>query len=167
MNFNFPQNMSNDLTSNTKKPFIVVVNSNNKLFGNNNVANYNFDWFFIPDIPYKVSFSFSASDNNAYVLATAPTANIHIDFGECSQTFICLTGIDSARTTPYLGTLRKAISSGANYYLFANRTTNPPIYLNGRPNNKFFRVNILTDTGAGYDLSMLGSYVLTLYFEPV
>lgn len=167
MNFNFPKDLQNDLKSNTKKPFQLVINSNNKSSGNNNGAVYNFDWFVLPDVPYDVYFSFVGSDNNAYVAGTAPTANIFIDFGTNSNTFNCVANTNGALNTTFIGTLRKTISSGANYYLYSEKTTNPPIYLNGRPNNKTFQVRILTDAGANYDISMLGSYVLTLYFEPV
>jgi hypothetical protein len=131
------------------------------------MAIYNFDWAVFPDVPYNLSFSFTASDNSAYVLATATSASVFIDFGENTQTFACVANNTSAISTQYIGSLRKRNSSGANYYLFADRTTNPPVYLNGRPNNKSFQVRILGDNLTVYDLSMLSSYILTLHFEPV
>jgi len=167
MNFNFPKDMQNDLKSNTKKPYTIVINSNNKSSGTNNSAIYNFDWFIMPDIPYNLSFAFVASDNNAYVAGTSPTANVYIDFGENCTAYNCLSNYNGASTISYIGSLRKMASSGANYYLYSEKITNPPIYFSGRPNNRSFQVRILTDAGANYDISMLGSYVLTLYFEPV
>ena len=72
----------------------------------------------------------------------------------------------SASTISSLGALRKTASSGSNYYLYSEKVTNPPIYISGRPTNKMFQVQILTDAGNNFDNSMLGSYVLSLYFEP-
>ena len=167
MNFNFPQDMTNDLKANTKKPFTLVVNSNNRSLGNNNMAIYNFDWAVFPDVPYNLSFSFTASDNSAYVLATATSASIYIDFGENTQTYICIPNNYGAPSSQYIGSLRKRHVSGSNYCLYADKTTNPPVYLNGRPNNKSFQVRILGDNLTVYDLSMLNSYILTLHFEPV
>jgi hypothetical protein len=167
MNFNFPQDMRNDLKVNTKKPFTLVLNSIYRSNGNANYAVYNFDWTVFPDVPYYLSFSFTASDNANYVLATASTASIYIDFGESTQTYTCLVNNYGAPSSQYIGSLRKTISSGANYYLFADHKTNPPVYLNGRPNNKSFLIRIFTENLGLYDISMLGSYILTLYFEPV
>ena len=163
---NFPNDMQNDLKINTKKSFVVVLNSNNKSSGNNNLANYNFDWSILPDIAYNISFSFVASDNNAYVAGTSPTANIFIDFGATSTTFTCYPNNFGSSTSSYIGSLRKSVASGANYYLYSDKYTNPPIYIYRRPQNNTFVVRILTDAGGNFDISMLGSYLLTLYFEP-
>jgi hypothetical protein len=149
------------------KSHVIAINSNNKNSGNNNNAIYNFDWSVLPNIPYKVYFSFVASDNNAYVAGTSVTANIFIDFGTSGTNYYIVPNANGAFPSSYIGSLRKTISSGANYYLYSEKTTNPPIYLNGRPTNNNFQVNILSDTGAVYNIAMLGSYVLTLYFEPI
>ena len=146
MNFNFTKDMQNYLISNIKKPFVLVINSNNRTSGNNNNAFYNFDWFVWPDVPYHVSFVFVGSNNNAYVAGTAPTAKIYNDFGENSTTYYCVANSNEALTTTYIG---------ANYYLYSEKLTNPPIYLNGRSNNRLFQVRILTDAGANFDISML------------
>lgn len=167
MNFNFPQDMRNDLKANTKKPFTLVISSLTRSGGNANYAIYNFDWSVVPDVPYYLSFSFTASDNANYVLATASSASIYIDFGENTQTYTCLVNNHGAPSSQYIGSLRKRNSSGANYYLFADQNTNPPVYLNGRPNNKNFLIRIVSDNMGLYDISMLASYILTLYFEPV
>ena len=167
MNFNFPQDMRNDLKANAKKPFTLVINSNNRSVGNANFAIYNFDWSVLPDVPYYLSFSFTASDNANYVLATASSASIYIDFGENTQTYTCLVNNHGAPSSQYIGSLRKRHVSGTNHCLYADQNTNPPVYLNGRPTNKNFLIRIFTDNLALYDVSLLGSYILTLYFEPV
>jgi hypothetical protein len=164
---NFPQDMRNDLKANTKKPFTLVISSLNRSNGNQNYAVYNFDWSVLPDVPYYLSFSFTASDNATYVLATAPTASIYIDFGENTQTYTCIVNNNGAPSSQYIGSLRKRHISGTNHCLYADQNTNPPVYLNGRPSNKNFLIRIFTDNLALYDLSMLGSYILTLYFDPV
>ena len=166
MNFNFPQDIQNDLNIDKRKAYVIQINSNNKASGNNNNASYNFDWSILSDHPYNVYFAFVSSDNNTYVAGTSVTANVYISFGVNSTTYTINPNTVVAQTINYLGSLRKTISSGSNYYLYAEKTTNPPIYISGRPTNKIFSINILSDTGANYDISMLGSYVLTLYFEP-
>lgn len=163
---NFPKDMQNDLRVNTRKTEIVQLNTAFKTNGNNNSASYIFDWSILPDIPYNVYFAFVASDNNAYVGATSVTASIYIDLMATGTTYTASTVFGSS-TTSYIGSLRKTISSGTNYYLFADKLTNPPIYISGRPKNNTFTVRILSDSGGNYDASMLGSYILTLYFEPV
>lgn len=162
---NFPQDIRNDLKINTRKTHIVQLNTAFKTGGNNNVASYIFDWSILPDIPYNVYFSFVASDSNAYVGATSATASIYLDLMATTTTYTAST-VFGASTTSYIGSLRKTISSGANYYLYADKITNPPIFISGRPRNNTFTVRILSDTGGNFDISMLGSYILTLYFEP-
>ena len=79
---------------------------------------------------------------------------------------VCVPRAHTIRASTYLGSLRKTVSSGNNFYLYANKNDNPPVYIPGRSNNTRFLVAVLTDQGAGYDGSSLGSYILTLYFEP-
>ena len=167
MNFNFPQDMRNDLKVNTKKPFTLVINSIYRSNGNANFAIYNFDWSVFPDVPYYLSFSFTASDNANYVPATASSASIYIDFGENTQTYTCIANNYGAPSSQYIGSLRKRHVSGTNHCLYADQNTNPPVYLNGRPTNKIFLIRIFTDNLALYDVYLLGSYILTLYFDPV
>lgn len=162
---NFPKDLQNDLKINTKKTFIVQLNTASKTGGNNNTASYIFDWSILPDIPYNIYFAFVSSDSNAYVGATSVTASIYIDLMATGTTYTAST-VFASSVTSYIGSLRKTISSGANYYLFADKFTNPPIYISGRPRNNTFTVRILSDTGGVFDVSMLGSYILTLYFEP-
>ena len=163
---NFPKDILNDLKVNTKKTEIVQLNTAFKTSGNNNNASYIFDWSVLPDVPYNVYFAFVASDSNAYVAGTSVTASIYIDLGATSTTYSASSNF-GAQTTSYIGSLRKIASSGANYYLYSDKYTNPPIYISGRPRNNTFTVRILSDTGGNFDISMLGSYILTLYFEPV
>jgi hypothetical protein len=171
---NFPKDIQNDLKVNNKKPYIIILNSIEKNSGGSNTfATYSFDWYVLPDQPYYVYFQFVATDHSTYAAANIPVAQIVIDLGQSSNTFSAVSNVQSARTSSYLqggsqylGSLRKTVSSGANFYLYANKTDNPPIYINGRPNNPRFLVSVLTNQGFGYDSSSLGNYILTLYFEP-
>lgn len=165
---NFPKDLQNDLKFNNKKPYTIVLNSTTKNSGGSNTfATYSFDWNVIPDQPYNVYFQFVATDHSTYAAANIPAAQIVIDLGQSTNTFATIANRQCANTTTYLGSLRKAVSSGNNFYLYANKNDNPPIYITGHPNNNNFLVSVLTDQNAGYDLSSLVSYILTLYFEPV
>ena len=163
---NFPKDLQNDLKFNNKKPYTIVLNSTTKNSGSNNSATYSFDWSVIPDQPYNVYFQFVATDHSTYAAANIPAAQIVIELGQSTNTFSTIANRQCANTSIYLGSLRKAVSSGNNFYLYANKTDNPPIYITGHPNNNNFLVSVLTDQNAGYDLSSLVSYILTLYFEP-
>jgi len=164
---NFPKDLQNDLKFNNKKPYTIVLNSTTKNSGGSNTfATYSFDWNILPDQPYYVYFQFVASDHDTYAVANDPAAQIVIELGQSTNTFATVTNRQCANTSTYLGSLRKAVSSGNNFYLYANKSDNPPIYITGRPNNPRFLVAVLTDQLLGYDASSLGSYILTLYFEP-
>jgi hypothetical protein len=164
---NFPKDLQNDLKFNNKKPYIIVLNSTTKNSGGSNTfATYAFDWNVIPDQLYNVYFQFVATDHSTYAAANIPAAQIVIEFGQSTNTFATVANRQCANTTTYLGSLRKAVSSGNNFYLYANKTDNPPIYITGGSNNNNFLVAILNDQGLGYDNSSLASYILTLYFEP-
>ena len=171
---NFPKDIQNDLKVNNKKPFIIVLNSREKNSGGSNTfATYTFDWNVLPDQHYNVYFQFVATDHSTYAAANVPIAQIVIDLGQSSNTFTTISNVQSARTSSYLqngsqylGSLRKTVSSGNHFYLYANKNDNPPIYITGRPNNPRFLVSVLTDQGLGYDASSLVNYILTLYFEP-
>lgn len=171
---NFPKDIQNDSRFNSKKPYTIVLNSGSRNSGGSTVfATYGFDWNILPNQPYYVYFSFVASDLDAYAAANKPFGQVVVDFGQTTNTFTPVPNRQSATTSTYLsngstfiGSLRKTASSGANFYLYANKYDNPPIYINGRPTNPKLLVGILNDVGAGYDASSLSSYVLTLYFEP-
>ena len=164
---NFPKDIQNDLKFNNRKPYTIVLNSTTKNTDSSNAfAIYSFDWNVLPDQPYNVYFQFVATDHSTYAAANIPAAQIVIDLGQSTNTFATIANRQCANTTTYLGSLRKAVSSGNNFYLYANKNDNPPIYITGHPNNNNFLVSVLTDQNAGYDLSSLVSYILTLYFEP-
>ena len=164
---NFPKDLQNDLKFNNKKPYTIVLNSTTKNSGGSNTfATYSFDWNILPDQPYNVYFQFVATDHSTYAAANIPAAQIVIELGQSTNTFATVSNVQSARTSTYLGSLRKTVSSGNNFYLYANKNDNPPIYISGHPTNNRFLVAVLTDQGLGYDASSLGSYILTLYFEP-
>ena len=100
-------------------------------------------------------------------MTPSPAAQIFIELGQNTNTYATIANRQCANTTSYLGSLRKTVAAGNHFYLYANKNDNPPIYITGHPTNNNFLVSILTDQNAGYDNSSLGSYILTLYFEPV
>jgi hypothetical protein len=163
MNFNFPQDLQNDLKVNSKKSVVVVLNSAKSSSGSVANANYNFDWSVLPNIPYYVYFSFVGRDSTSFPVEVPI---IYIDFGASSSTYSVIANNYGASTSNYLGTLQKMPSSTTTNYLFSDKFNNPPIYLSNRPTNKSFQVQIKTDQDANFDTNSLAVYVLTLYFEP-
>jgi|GEM_PF-4782111 len=164
---NFPKDMQNDLKINSKKPYTIILNSRSRNSGGSTqFATYSLDWNILPDQPYLVYFSFVASDCATYIAGTAFAGQILTDFGGINNTFAPISNRQQMQNSLILGSLRKSVSSGNNFYLYANKNDNPPIYLNGRPNNLRFPVTILADNGLAFDISMLDAYILTLYFEP-
>ena len=87
-----------------------------------------------------------------------------------SNTFQTKSQIYSAVRTHCIGSLFVGYSTSLLNSLYANLSTNPPIYLNSRPNNNTVNVSILTNTGAlwldkaGTPVA-IGDYVLNLNFE--
>jgi hypothetical protein len=133
------------------------------------------DWSYLPNTPYKVSFSFMSANQ---VSTNTTVANIYVDLGQGStviispsNTNLISTSGSQAYRAGFLGNLEvrsytnSASASGS--YLFAASTTNPPIYLNSRPTNNDVFVEIHTNastTETNYS-PVPGQYSLILSLE--
>jgi len=110
------------------------------------------DWSYLPNTPYKVSFSFMSANQ---ISTNATVANIYTDLGQgstvmlASSNYPTTTTVGSNYRAGFLGCLE--IRSYTNStpvsgsYLYASTTTNPPIYLNSRPQNNDVFVEIHTN----------------------
>ena len=123
-----------------KKLVTVKFNSNLKISGANNDANYYIDWAAIlkNDQQYYLSFTFKAQ-YNLIDETTIKIASVYINiFGEnyMSNT----TNYAGACTTLHLGVLQNSTNE-----LYATTNNNAPIYLNSRPNNNNVNIQILNN----------------------
>lgn len=153
-----------------KKIVNVVINSNNAISGStNNNATYNIDWGSIlkPRQAYKLHFTYTGQPNT-FTIATK-LAQVMIDFNTEQYTTTASSG---APTTMTLGCLRSIYLNGTTNYLFSDDINNPPIYLESRPQNNTFRVQVLTNDAtpvAWTDNNSLanGNYILILSFQEI
>ena len=133
-----------------------------------------YDWSKLEQGSYKCSFTFisgkpTTSPNFIYVV------NISLDLGQSNVYFPRPTNTRADLGPPnYIGSLTHnnidydALDPYADSaYLFATLETNPPFYLQQRPTNNIFTVNMQTNTSPifGFNSSLVGKYTLTLYLE--
>lgn len=143
------------------KSYTIVFNS---IIAPNSVIGevFNYDWGQLPNVPYKVSFTLvSTIDANA----NTTIALVYIDLSQQCAIMASPTGQNGLKNN-YLGFLRTS-GTGVNNYLYADTTTNPPIYLNGRPNNNNVFVEIHTNQAGGMTnySPTAWEYVMTLNLE--
>jgi hypothetical protein len=155
-----------------KKIVNVVLNSNNALSGStNNDATYSINWGAIlkPRQAYKLHWTYVGQPNT--ITVASKLAQVQIDFN-MEQYTPNATG--SALTTLSIGALRSFYLNGTINYLFSDDNNNPPIYLQSRPQNNIFRVQVLTNdaTPVGWKDNagtpvVNGSYILNLSFQEI
>ena len=75
-------------------------------------------------------------------------------------------GVNTGYRSDFLGSIyhTPSGSSATNAYLSANITSNPPMFLEGRPKNNNFSVQITAGVDLAYP-NVLSNYTLTLSFE--
>lgn len=128
------------------KLFNVILNSFNcttaTQANDNNDKSYYIDWSArMPQGEYKFSFTFQAEGN---IINTIPTiAMVYSDIVSSSSNMI-LPQSTVYNNTNILGALFPTmVDPNAHVcYLKADRQSNPPIYLNNRPFNNEFRVQV-------------------------
>lgn len=157
----------------SKKTVNVILNSNNALAGSTNSnATYNVDWGAIlkPNTPYHLHFTYVGQPNT--ITAASKLAQVSVDF--VMENYLNQSSIYGAPTTTHLGMLRSFYLNGTTNYLFADDNNNPPVYLQNRPYNNTFRVQVLTNDAtpiewkdnAGVPVAN-NNYILTLSFSEV
>ena len=165
---NFTKQNYNDKQIDKNESYNVVLNSIITIGASVsfNDVNYAIDWSFLPEQPYYVHFTYFGEVNN---LDGNKIASLYVDFGAPSNTYYCnLT--TSSTTSQFMGILKPYVL-GTSSFLLAEDNTNPPIYLNSRPKNNQFHVqildnelipNVFTPTTGN-----LGAYIVHLRFVPV
>ena len=153
-----------------KRIYNFCLNSN---FGGNIPAtscSFFVDWSVMPEGEYKVSFTFTSAVT-ATDLGNTANAVIYLDLGQASTSIIESSAALSSNTYRggFLGCLRQSSYSITTDFitsLYADTTTNPPIYILTRPRNNSVSVDIHTSsTTTNANFSPIGAYVLTLSFE--
>ena len=153
-----------------KRIYNFCLNSN---FGGNaptTSSTFFVDWSVLPEGEYKVSFAFTSSIAGTD-LANANNAVIYLDLGQASTSIIESSAALSSNTYRggFLGCLRQtsySVTTDFITYLYADTTTNPPVYILNRPRNTSVSVDIHTSAiSTTTNFSPIGAYVLTLSFE--
>ena len=150
----------------------VVLNSNNKVSGANNNAVYFIDWGSIlkERKSYKLHWTYVGQPNT--LNASSKLAQVQVDFN--LENYLNRDSQMGAPSTQTIGMLRSNYLNGTINYLFADDNNNPRIYLNTRPRNNTFRVQVLTNDAtpvAWLDNAAIpvvnGNYILTLSFQEI
>lgn len=147
----------------------VVLNSNLKVAGSSTSnANYYFDWSVLPQGKYKLTWVFVGAPCDMNPLLSIPM--LEINLGQASVFRVDSTNVQ-ATTTNCVGILTPNALVDA-CYLFADLTTNAPIFLSSRPTNNEFNARIRTNDALSIFFldsngEPLPEYVLTLSLELV
>jgi len=148
----------------------IVLNSNNALAGSTTSnATYFIDWGAVLDDrkPYRMHWTYVSQSNT--ITAATKVAQVQVDFQ--TRAYLNRSSQMGAPNTQTIGALRTFYVNGTVNYLFADDNNNPPVYLDSRPQNNIFRVQILTNDAtpvawtdnAGTPVAP-GNYLLTLSF---
>lgn len=144
-----------------KKSYRVILQS---VVGTGSAVNfktYFYDWSQIPDVHYKLTFTVLSP---VITLSTSQTAYLFVSL---TQSYNNITSDQSGLITGYRGDYLGSLyhTRGQSFpTLSANLNSNPPIYLDGRPKNNIFSVQILANVNTAYP-SASGQYTLILSFE--
>lgn len=149
-----------------KKSYTVVLNTAYGT-GTTNSMTFNIAWDAImPDVPYYLHFTYIGEANN---LLGTTIATVNIDFGVNPSVYYANNAGNSIGGSTFIGIIKPYILSGTSY-LLAEDSTNPPVYLAGRPKNNQITVNILNNdnppTPFTPDTGSLGFNILQLRFVP-
>lgn len=155
------------------KIYRVVLNSNIANGGLNNQQRYFYDWDKLEQGQYRCSFTYIGAINGNPDLFFIPI--VLIDLGQSTTYFAIGTNTLTNTAIPnYLGYVEHNVitynpidTRPNNAYIFADLETNPPIYLQQRPTNNTFLVNIVTNSNppSNYNSALIGRYTLTLFLE--
>lgn len=143
------------------KSYTIVFNS---IIAPDSVVNetFQYDWGQLPNVPYKVSFSFMSTIDN---LTGNVIAVVYLDLNQQCGIVASQSGTSGLKNN-FLGCLLTS-GTGASNYLYADTHTNPAIYIQGRPTNNNILIEIHTNQAGGMtNYSPTGwEYVMTLNLE--
>jgi len=123
-----------------------------------------YDWSQLPDVPYIVTFSFSSSVITFATMNGLRFACLYMDLGQSYNQIATSKTAPTSLTSIFLGNILYNTSTVANL-LTAESDSNPPTFLNGRPKNNNFTVDIRNSPGASF--ALVGAYSLILSFQEV
>ncbi len=168
---------SNDLTYNKKRSYNVVLNiAYDASITNKGNIDFYFDWSILPDdTAFEVYFTLMSNVISVTTTGTTPVPCIYADLGD-SNTFEPSKTNIFAKKTSFLGTLcLNAI--GSNTFFRTDETMNPPIYLQTRPKNNKFKVQMYNQEATPsnsdtpliwfFSTATMPNYILTLKFYPI
>ena len=148
----------------TKRIYNVVLQSETGTGTTKSNESFFYDWTQIPDVPYHVTFSFMSA--TIALTSAAQIASLYIDLSQSyNQLATGQTGTQSAYRGQFLGNLMYE-GVAANNFLYAATNTNPPTFLNGRPRNNNFVVEIHNSPTQDYGPAP-GIYCLVLSFQEI
>ena len=146
------------------KIYNIILESSVGTGASNANQSYYIDWGRLPDGPYKITFAFRTTET-AHLNATV--ANIFVDLGQGMNTVIAQNpSASSTFRSDYLGFLL-VTGTGNGHILFCDTTTNPPLYIDQKPNNNNILVEVHTNTApftTDFDAEV-GQYTLILSFH--
>ena len=146
------------------KIYNIILESSVGTGASNANQSYYIDWGRLPDGPYKITFAFRTTET-AHLNATV--ANIFVDLGQGMNTVIAQNpSASSTFRSDYLGFLF-VTGTGNGHILFCDTTTNPPLYIDQKPNNNNILVEVHTNTApftTDFDAEV-GQYTLILSFH--
>lgn len=147
----------------SKKSYNVVLNSTNKISSGASLSDCRFgmNWGILPDGEYEVHFTFISKVMN---LSTTDIACINVNLG--SSNVFQAGANTSANTVNFLGVAKPYLVS-TTAFLLAEDSTNPPLFLNGRPRDNFIDVHIKANDNITLYAPTTGSmadWVLQLQF---
>lgn len=144
--------------------YTFAFDSTNYIGGNNNnkrqyVTNWN---SVLPErTAFKVTFSYMSVV--AAIVNTPTLMTLHMDLG---QTSVYQGSSTPFGFTPFIGNILVGGTDGANEYYYATSTTNPPIYINSRPQYGLTEVRLHQGlTVTNYNTPIPADYVLMVSFE--
>ena len=147
-----------------KKIYNVVLQSEIGTGTTGSNESFFYDWTQIPDVPYSVTFSFMSA--TIALTSAAQIASLYIDLSQSyNQLATGQTGAQSAYRGQFLGNLMY-LGVAAQNFLYAEIKTNPPTYLNGRPKNNNFAVEVHNSPTQDYAPAP-GVYCLVLSFQEI
>lgn len=153
--------------------YTVVLNSKNNsgtstIQTNRGTRYYNIDWSFLPQgKKYKVSFTFKSTRIQTTALTADTLIQLNVNFTGSPNTYVAVpTG--GRNVSNLLGVIYvENVSDNTDQRYQALLTDNLPIFLNDRPSNNQFLVQMYGVGGVEYVTPNTAGleYILTLLFE--
>ena len=144
----------------------IALDSNFNYNTGTSMSNYSYyiNWEIIPQGAYIMKWSFQSIAIVAF--DDDPSIGLSLPLG--GNDYFSSKNLTSSGSSQFVGFLSTK-DIGTGHYLFCDQNTNPPIYLQQRPNQNIFTVQICNgvDSNSLYLSPIPVSYVLIMSFESV